>query len=449
MSDDPRIRAQCDALKALLARIAAAGNPRQTDRVRGEAERMVALLSGKVRVALLGREDGGKAQLLEFLLGQTLLPADLAGPRPTLIVSHARTPALVAGWWDGRRSVLKRADVAAALAQRPDYLEFQLPSQSLDVFSFIDMPAGAEREEGRRNFNWLVPRADIVLWCKPAREPWAPAEARLWETAPEALRGASLLIATEAERLSAETFAEAAARIQRDTRGAFHKVIPVSAARAIAAAPGGAVTDPRGWQESGARALLLALLDRARAVRAGQLVLVEALLRAGEEALSAPREVRPNRPVRPKVHVFEDPSPAAPRLRPVATPAPQPEPPAGPAAGSSAATPADEGEDEPGQRVELLERFDGWLDGLMELLDAEPSDEDAFLAAAAGVLDELSFAMSDYGVMQGDTLWVNESVEAAADRVGELRAAAAPGAAAAAAALMLQLSRDLCWTVAS
>lgn len=502
MTDAMRPVGDQDALADLRGRLAAAADTEAAARLSAEAARLSALLRGPVRVALVGREDGGKADVLEFLVGTPILKGALRlSSRPPVIVAHRAEPALIAGWWDGRRTVHARSEVDSALAARPDYLEFGLPTKTLEAFSFLVMPAGGEAELQRRNFKWLFPRSDMVLWCKPAREPWLQEEARLWGDAPSALRETSLYVATEADGLMAETFAEAAARISRDTRGAFQKVLPISATKAIAAAPGGVLQDARAWQESGARALLIALLDRSRAVRSFQSAAVQALLTAGERLLAPPPAPDPPEPkaatktTKIRTAVAEivpktgeeraEPPKAEPvtpgRPRRVASASarlsellsggqgqrvPQkpaavvpPEPVAEAAAGAvEEAVPTDAaiaagvgeaGPDPAGAEVEILRQLDGWIDELLQQIGEEAIDEPAFLSNCARVLDDLAFLIADRQSMRPNTLWVNEAVESAADRIGELRYGDSEDAAGEAAALILQLSRDLCWTVAS
>ncbi len=426
MKEANQYRDEIEALTALVARISDQGAAISDEAVhiKADAERLSVRLSGHVRVALVGRVGSGKANLLSFLLGEVLAPDGFAaGQRPTIMVNHADDPYIVAGWWDGRRNRHEGTAMAAAMAERPEYLEFGRPLQVLETMSFTDMPASADDERQLRNLKWLVPRADVILWAKSAAEAWSPEEADLWRAIPASLRDKSLLVATEADQAAPETFDEIAARLTRETDGAFHEVRPIATATAIAAAPGGVVKDKATWQQTGARELLLALIDRTKAVRLAQLDTARGVLEAAEVLEDAPEAPTQQAAIMPGRPTARD----------------------GGRAGSQGTGDALSNS----ESVVLGQLHDRIGILIRKARGGTTFKEEAFLMACTNVLDDLAFMIADRKAMLPDTLWVNEAVEEATDRLAELSLQGDRAAAEEAAGLLLQLSKDLSWTVAA
>lgn len=260
----------------------------QSQQLRSAAERLIVRLESPVRVAMVGDRGAGKSSLMNFLVGDALIPTGEGQKTvPSVIVSYAHATATVSGWWGGKRVNRDGIELAKALEENPDYIEFSLPNPLLENVTFFDMPGARDAARQKKQLAWLLQRADIILWCQRAGTPWTTTHQDHWAQAPERLKKSSFLIATHVDK-APETGAAAIAQLKKDAGKSFAGVLPMATEAAIAAAPGGVVSDQKAWMQSGARDLIMGILGQARIAREAAVLAAQQLIETGIEKLGEP-----------------------------------------------------------------------------------------------------------------------------------------------------------------
>ncbi len=372
-------------------------------KVRAAAERLLARLEGPVRVALVGDSGSGKSSLTRLLVGRDLIPDGVSGANaPSVVAVHGKAPAIVAGWWSGRRKPYPIDALNAALSERSDYVEFCFPLPILEQISFFDMPAATDPVEQKKRLAWLLKRADLVLWCKKAGEAWTKADTELWSLASPQLRGASLLIVTGMDRMSHDKAQAAYERMEAEAEGQFAAVLPIATLEAIKSAPGGVIKNAEVWRSSGGRSLIAGLIKLAGAVRLIGATAARELLKGQGVTLAAPAPL------------------------PVAQP-------------ERALTGTD-------LRKALHARLDELI-GMAE--DQFPQQVGAFFALCATTLAELQEYAAHEGLVDPSAAWLSVQIAEASRRLAAVSEDPSANDARDSASILLQLARDISWSVAA
>lgn len=378
------------------------------------AERLRARLQSPVRVALVGAKDAGKSTLSRLLVGRELiLPTKAGAVTPSSIAVYGQTQTLVAGWWDGRRKAFDNKAVRLALAEKPDYVEFAYPLQILERISFFDMPSAPDPEDQKRRLAWLFKRADLVLWCKRAGEEWKDTEEELWAQAPESLQASSILAVTNVNKLNYTSAQKSLARLADRVGDKFTKILPIATLEAAAAAPGGTVRDAAAWKASGGALLVTTLIKTARTilethVTAAHTFMEEQGITTAEEVVAAPKKVKTE-------------------------PAPPPEEPKKIITGADLRA-----------RVEkLLQDLTDVIQGDAELNSAK------FIETCATASEEIEDMLAVDGLVDPSAAWLIFEVSHMKDYVLELVEEPTEEGVQDVASMLLQLSRDISWSVAA
>ena len=209
------------------------------------------------RIAIMGEFSAGKSTLSNLLMGAPALPTRVTATQlPPVWITHGTGDAYGIDV-DGERFEVDLDRLEAVDPARTTYLAIERPAEVLQVCDLIDFPGISDPSMPAEVWQRAVPLADAVLWCTHATQAWRQSEAATWEEMPEALRARSFLLLTRADKITdPRDRRRVLARVRRETDGMFAGVFPVSLTRAIAAAD-----DAGAFEESGAQALLDALLD--------------------------------------------------------------------------------------------------------------------------------------------------------------------------------------------
>lgn len=372
-------------------------------KVRANAERLLARLEGPVRVALVGASGSGKSALTRLMVGRDLIPEGISGNvAPSVVAVHGKAPGMVAGWWNGRRKVFPVDALNGALSERSDYIEFCFPLPILEQISFFDMPAADAVDEQRRRLAWLFKRADLVLWCKKVGEKWTEQDKEFWTIASPQLRSASLLIATGMDRLPYDHAQEAYEDLFEEAKEEFAAVLPIATLEAIKAAPGGVVKNSEVWRTSGGRSLIAGLIKLAGAVRLMGASTARDFLKSQGVALAPPEELPEALPER-------------------------------------SVTGAD-----------LRERLQARLLELIDMADENfPQHVETFFALCMTTLAELEEFASNEGIIDPSAAWFTAQISEANARLAAISKEPSANDARDSASILLQLARDISWSVAA
>jgi hypothetical protein len=452
--------------------------------LRQRAERLALRLGNPVRVAIAGLPAAGKSTLAAFLAGQSYPPPRTRDGRALpVILRYGQRPESIAGWWSGIEIPERGIDIEAAAVHRSDYIELRLPNPVLQFISFLDVPGLGDWAAQKEQMRWIGNRADVVLWCTRAAEPWIDDEWQLWALVPRRVQALSLLVVTQTDLapdragLGAEM-----ARLANVTHGQFANTVSIATRAALAAAPSGRVVDTASWEASGGRAMVGAVITAARAVRMADIAAARELLAAAAEALGlVPKRPAPTAVPTPEEDAGKEKTPAESRRhavlpgRPVsrvaklreveaqvlaetngqpdsdgtapqaeATGAPPPaaapvaaRPAPGAVAGAAAEAPA------------LLRLVAGRAEDLIGYASAPAAFKDwEFMSRITELGDELSAMTISSRALRPEAAWIKGQVEDALVALSLLQMEQGERPCEDAAVVVLQLARDLAWAAA-
>lgn len=220
----------------------------------------------KPRVCLMGEFSAGKSTLSNLLLGASALPVNVTATQlpPVWISKGDDTPYRVGLDGDEYDIDLKRLSEVAV--RDTSHIRIFRDSKLLDVCDLIDMPGISDPNMAADVWQRVIHHADIVIWCSHATQAWRQSEAAVWATMPQELQQRSLLLLTRMDKILSERDRERVIRrVEKETRGLFRQVLPVSLLRALEAGE-----DSSKWEESGAAALSDALVDLIDEVASGE-----------------------------------------------------------------------------------------------------------------------------------------------------------------------------------
>ncbi len=426
--------------------------------LRQRVQRLALRIANPVRIAIVGLPGSGKSSLASFLAGQSYRPLKTGdGRNVPVILRHGNRAESIAGWWTGVEISQKEIDFEAAVSHKPDYVEIRLPNPVLQYISFLDMPGIDDWTAQKEQMRWVASRADALIWCTNAKNPWLDDEWQLWSLVPKRLQERSLLVATHLDVAPAgkseQTISERLAMI---TRGNFHSVVGISTVQALDAAPSGRVTDAAAWDASGGRATVGALLTVGRAVRQADIAAAGDLARTGFDALAAfdgpsgPIEVPEPRVMRiPVTRTPKAETPQPSKSEPETPLADAPEPVPATKIKASKAEVADSKNDIPLTASPSLERLVEGLDDLIAYAKKDGFKDWEFMTKITELGDELSLLTADRNAFRQEAPWMRTQVEEAFVTLSLLQMEPGERPCMDAAILMLQLSRDFAWSTSA
>lgn len=219
----------------------------------------------KPRVCLMGEFSAGKSTLSNLLLGASALPVNVTATQlpPVWISKGDDTPYRVG--LDGDEYDIDLNRLTDVAVKDTSHIRIFRDSKLLDICDLIDMPGISDPNMAADVWQRVIHHADIVIWCSHATQAWRQSEAAVWSTMPNELQQRSLLLLTRMDKIMSDRDRERVIRrVEKETRGLFRQVLPVSLLRAIEAGE-----DAAKWEESGAAALSDALVDLIDEVASG------------------------------------------------------------------------------------------------------------------------------------------------------------------------------------
>ncbi len=275
-------------------------SPARHDRLKRWSER-------KPCVALMGEFSAGKSTLLNFLIGEDLLPTKaIATELPPVWFTYGRGDC---HWIDeaGNRHEMDIADLARVPIEAR-YARIYTNSELLEHCDVIDTPGISDPNLARDSWRMAASQSNLVLWCTTATQAWRETERGAWLSLPERLQKHSLLVVTRADKLTLQADRDKVARrLNRETAGLFSGTVFMSTPEAVRARAelGDAETSPL-WEASGAANLLGRLGERFQAVYAERATMFERYVVEGSDAArlasakaAGQAGLMPTRPVRP------------------------------------------------------------------------------------------------------------------------------------------------------
>jgi len=210
----------------------------------------------KPRLALMGEFSAGKSTLSNLLLGADPLPVRVTATRlPPVWISFGENSASREDL-NGNIHPLDISQLETVQLEQTRLIRLHLKSELLKLCDLIDMPGISDPNMESDVWRAVIDEADQVIWCTHATQAWRQSEAAVWESLPENLRDKSLLLLTRFDKiLSARDRERVVARVDRETKGLFSAVFPISLTEALSAGE-----DRQAWEMSGADAFVQSLI---------------------------------------------------------------------------------------------------------------------------------------------------------------------------------------------
>lgn len=204
----------------------------------------------KPRLVLMGEFSAGKSTLSNILLDGQSLPMRVTATRlPPVQISYG-TPAAFAVGTDGTRKAVDLNDLEAVSLEETVRIEVQMEADALQLCDLVDMPGISDPNMPQEIWENEIGKNDRVVWCTHATQAWRQSEAAIWNILREKTSGSNLLLITQFDKLRNERDkTRVLKRVERETRGLFDGVYPVSLLAALNSGD-----DYRAWEESGAAA---------------------------------------------------------------------------------------------------------------------------------------------------------------------------------------------------
>lgn len=228
------------------------------DDVNTAIEGLFETLASPVKVSLLGLPKSGKSQVLNLLVGDTVVPAGYS--LPTIRLTYGDTPRAVCVQIDGTEETFENFDIKEISELHPIFLTLELPLPALKKISVMEVTASDLEEDQARAIRWASKRTDLAIWCTTAYD---EREQRLWANAPGPMQDHALMLITHADTLKSDGTLQMTVDAVRDMCGAHVlQVLPIATPDALAArSPDGKVNKDK-LRASGGIALVSAILKQ-------------------------------------------------------------------------------------------------------------------------------------------------------------------------------------------
>ncbi len=229
--------------------------------------------SRKPCIALMGEFSAGKTTLINFLLGEDVLPTRVTATQlPPVWMSYGDESA---HYMDetGRRHDIDQAELHQVPVNGVRYIRLFSKSTLLETMDLLDTPGISDPNIPRQTWEIAAGYVNAVIWCTHATQAWRESERSAWDSLPDRLRPFSVLLATRSDKLSAHDRGRVIARLKREAGASFRTILPFSAVDAIKACAEGEAGDL--WLSSGAQDLLQNLNEIAEAICANRKGLLE------------------------------------------------------------------------------------------------------------------------------------------------------------------------------
>lgn len=174
----------------------------------------------KPRILIAGEFSAGKTQLINGLLGGSVLPSNVTSTSlpPMWLVRDPATPFRLD--LDGATHPFE--GVATTRVDDTAFCLLSHPAPILEHMDLIDTPGNSDPNIPSAAWERMLGYADAVIWCSNAVQAWRQSEKSVWAAMPAHLTETATMLVTHADRLTEDGAAERVMRrVQRDAAPYF------------------------------------------------------------------------------------------------------------------------------------------------------------------------------------------------------------------------------------
>lgn len=206
------------------------------DRMSIETAQALPLAAGRpVRVGLMGEFSAGKTTLINFLLGEDILPTRVTATQfPPVWISYGE-PGATAVSPSGEERRIGIDGLADVTLTDTLYIRLTCESEFLQEFDLIDTPGISDPNLSDSYRQAMTAGLDAVIWCTHGPQAWRESERRAFIALPESLRAQSILLATRSDKLDMADRRKVKARLEYEAGHLFREIIMFSTLDAIKA----------------------------------------------------------------------------------------------------------------------------------------------------------------------------------------------------------------------
>ena len=191
-----------------------------TNRTRLEETANAAPRERKPRIMVAGEFSSGKTQLINGLLGATVLPSNVTSTSlpPIWIVGEDVSSFRLDT--DGEVHQIETLDGIGVTDT--SFCLLSNPAPILEHFDLIDTPGNSDPNIPPECWERMLDYADVVIWCSNAVQAWRQSEKSVWNEMPEHLTQNSTILITHADRMPDERSTQKVMRrVKRDAEPFF------------------------------------------------------------------------------------------------------------------------------------------------------------------------------------------------------------------------------------
>ncbi|SMX51284.1 GTPase [Actibacterium lipolyticum] len=189
-------------------------------KTRPEAPAEAAPRARKPRIMVAGEFSSGKTQLINGLLGATVLPSNVTSTSlPPIWIVGEDVSSFRLGT-DGEKQQIETLDGVSVTDT--SFCLLSNPAPILEHFDVIDTPGNSDPNIPPECWERMLEYADVVIWCTNAVQAWRQSEKSVWNEMPEHLTENSTILITHADRMPDERSTQKVMRrVKRDAEPFF------------------------------------------------------------------------------------------------------------------------------------------------------------------------------------------------------------------------------------
>ena len=218
--------------------------------------------NAKPNFGLMGEYSAGKSTMLNFLLGETVLPTRVTATNlPPIWLSYGLESICTGLKHTGETETFDVSELPIRGDRGYFVIRLTAPIAALTHTDIIDTPGISDPRLDESSLAFLQSYLDFVIWCTGATQAWRQSEKAAWSAFPEALQQRSILTITRIDKLRRSAdLAKVLNRVKGAASQSFAQILPLATLQAIEASADPELrSDNALWETSGGQAFMEAV----------------------------------------------------------------------------------------------------------------------------------------------------------------------------------------------